>query len=188
MCGDGRKAALLMYLIPLCLAVAFAGATPGAVAASNDASANSFSGSCDFSGTVTFDPPLTTSSQPTQATAEASGPCSGTWTRPNGGEQTLNDAPVRYHAESDGTQSCGSASAAGTGLLEYARRKIRFAFSEERAGAVAPIRLEGQNGGSFMGTATASGDPLTIIERCAGSGLESVGIDINGSTTPTISG
>jgi hypothetical protein len=171
-------------LIPLAAAAVLGAAAP----TSSASSADTFSGSCHFSGTVSFDPPLTTSAQPTHAVAEAAGPCSGTWTTANGKPLSLDGDQVLYRAYSDGTQSCASSSASGAGFIEYRHHRLYFSLSETRVGATSPLRLDGRAGGSFTGVASGSGDPVTIAQQCAGPGLAQAAVDISGSTTPTMSG
>ena len=147
-----------------------------------------FNGSCDFAGTVTFDPPLSGSIQPTHAVADLNGTCSGTLTRADGRAKRLDRARVRYHAESQGDQSCGTSVASGAGFLDFKQARIDFTLSETRVGTVAPLDINGRAGGSFSGTATASGDPVATAAACAGPGLGRANVTISGSTDPTISG
>ena len=164
-----------------------AAAVPAAAGDGKD----TFEGSCEFPVTVTFDPPLTNSARQTHAVADAAGRCSGTWTTGAGRRRTLDDAPVGYHAESDGQQSCAtSGGAAGKGFLRYRDHKLKFSFSELRVTAPAVIRLEGRRGGAFEGTATPTGDEdlAEILEKCASTGVEEAEAIITGSTDPDISG
>ena len=142
----------------------------------------SFKGSCSFSGTVTFDPPLTGTTRQTHAVADAEGTCDGTLRRRGGEPRQLDDRRVGYHAASDGTQSCTAAEASGRGYLLFGQRRLRFSFEESRAGVVAPISLQGQKAGAFEGTATAQGDPAEVLEQCASDGLAEAGVDISGQT------
>lgn len=154
------------------------------------AAADTFEGSCEFAGTVKFDPPLSTSPRDTQATADAEGPCTGTWTTKNGKKHALDGARVVYHAESDGQPSCASSDAEGSGFLRYRDHKLRFRFQELRVGAATRIRLEGRDGGAFEAAVTGTGDTdlSEIIAACAADGLRKVGVEITGTTVPTISG
>jgi hypothetical protein len=175
-------------VVALLLAGALIGGLSVAGASANHRSTETLRGSCDFSGTVSFDPPLTAATRPTHAVADLVGTCTGTFTNARGRTQQLDGAPFAYHAESDGEQSCASSNASGTGYFKFRRSKLHFELFEERAGAVARLQLEGRDGGSFAGTASSSGDPVEIAMACAGPGLAQAGVTISGSTTPTISG
>jgi hypothetical protein len=95
---------------------------------------------------------------------------------------------VRYHAESQGDQSCAGSVASGAGFLAFKGARIDFTLSENRVGTVAPLEIRGRAGGAFSGTATASGDPVATAAACAGPGLGQANVTISGSTDPTISG
>lgn len=177
-----RKRLAVAPLITAVLAIAPASAAAGD-------GFNTFTGSCEFTGSVVFDPPIGLSEQRTSAEARAAGPCTGTWQRPSGKVWNLDGDRVRYRAQSTGTQSCGSAEAAGDGFLRYRHRKLRFLFFESRIGASASIRLEGRGGGLFTGT--AEGDPAEadeIAQACLTSGVSQAGFTLPGSTDPSISG
>jgi hypothetical protein len=64
----------------------------------------SFDGSCDFSGAVTFTPPMTTSSQPIAQHADAPGACSGTFVDGRGRTHQLDHATplIRLDGKSGG--------------------------------------------------------------------------------------
>jgi hypothetical protein len=138
--------------------------------------ADTFQGTCQFSGKLRQRPPLTNTPQAGSATARARGLCAG--------------ASARYFARAAGTLSCGGGSAAGKGFIQLRGERIRFTFSEVRGPGAAAIRLEGADGGSATGEARASEDedPVEIAERCGAEGLRSVRIHIDLATTPSISG
>ena len=69
--------------------------------------AQTFKGSCQFNGNVSFDPPLGAVSRETTVTAKAPGHCSGSLTGASGRTVELDQAPARYSAVSLGPQSCG---------------------------------------------------------------------------------
>jgi hypothetical protein len=85
--------------------------------------------------------------------------------------------------------SCGGGSAAGSGVLRIAGRRIAFEFSEVRGPGTAAVELKGRTGGSATGTANVSPDedPVEIAQKCGGEGLSSAHIDIKLATTPAIS-
>ena len=148
---------------------------------------STFSGSCEFSGIVRFDPPLTATPQEVTSRAVAEGPCTGTWRHGNKVFQ-LDGDHVRYRARGAATQGCDSAEATGEGFLKYRRKKLRFAFAESRLLTTAEVRLSGAAGGAFAGEANASGDPLAAVQACFGPGLTESEITLSGATSPEISG
>jgi hypothetical protein len=158
--------------------------------AANGQRAETFEGTCQFSGVLSQHPPITNLPQPGTATARAVGTCSGTLTGKNGRERELDASPARYFARAQGEISCGGGTAEGKGFLRVGGRKVRFLFSEVRGPGAAAVRLEGRAGGSAAGEARVSDeeDPLEIAQKCSGPGLDSVRIDIDIATTPAISG
>jgi hypothetical protein len=161
---------------------------PSGVAGQNRG-VESFQGSCDFAGTVRFDPPLGTTSRDTTVVAEAPGQCTGTLTDRRGRAQKVDKAPALYYAVSHGVQSCAeNPGSTGTGVLTIRRARIDFNLSETRVGALALATLTGRAGGSMTGTGMASGDPAATAAACAGPGLSETGINISGSSSEPISG
>jgi hypothetical protein len=75
--------------------------------------ANTFEGSCQFSGELRQRPPLTNTPQARQGVARAVGTCSGTLTDEDGDAQRLESDRARYFATAQGTLSCAGGSAAG---------------------------------------------------------------------------
>jgi len=179
-----RRSAVMLALTALLLGMQGGGS---AGAASGHRAFETFAGSCDLAGEVTFDPGLGTEERATRAVADADGTCSGTYSL-RGRTRELEDAPVAYHAVSKGDQSCTSASASGKGFLRFGKRRLRFTLSETRVGVVAQAGLTGRGGGSFSGTAVASGDPVEALESCAEAGLESAEVGLSGQSQPSITG
>jgi hypothetical protein len=138
--------------------------------------ADTFQGTCQFSGKLRQDPALTNTPQAGEAVARARGLCDGT--------------PARYFARAQGTLSCGGGSATGKGFIRLRGDRIRFRFSEVRGPGTAAIRLEGAAGGSAAGEARVSEteDPIEIAQKCGGAGVRAVRIHIDIATTPSISG
>lgn len=152
--------------------------------------ASSFSGSCSLSGSVSFTPPLTTSPQPVDQSAHASGTCSGTFVDRQGKTHQLSGAPASYVGSEHGdSASCGAGTDEGSGRLEFPEGTIRFSISEVRGAAVVAASLTGTAGGSAKALAepSQSQDPATL-QQCAGAGIQQAKIDIHAQTTPTISG
>jgi hypothetical protein len=153
--------------------------------------ASTFSGQCDLTGRVSFDPALTTQPQSVSQLAVADGTCSGEFVDRSGRTHQLSGSPMRFVETSEATNAtCGGGTATGQATLRFAYGKIRAGFQEVRAGGAASILLSGARSGSAAGLATISNseDPVGILQRCAGPGLDSVGIDAHASTTPSISG
>ena len=164
---------------------------PQAGSAAKSAPANTFSGQCDLSGQVSFSPALTTQPQPVSQRAVASGTCSGQFVDRSGTTHQLSSAPMRFSETSlapNGT--CAGGTATGQAVLRFQYGKISAGFQEVRGGGGAAITLTGAKAGSAAALATVSNseDPVQILQRCAGSGLESVRVDVQASTTPSISG
>jgi hypothetical protein len=152
--------------------------------------ADSFEGTCQFSGILRQQPPVTSLPHPGTATARAIGTCSGTLTRANGQKRDLDASPSRYLARAQGDISCGGGTAEGHGYIRVGGAKVRFLFSEVRGPGAAAVRLEGRGGGSTAGEARVSADedPVEIAQKCSGQGLDVVRIDIDIATTPALSG
>jgi hypothetical protein len=155
------------------------------------AHAASFDGSCEFSGSVIFSPPMTTTPQPVAQSADAPGTCSGTFVDRRGRRSTLNGAPARYEAQSSGDAvSCAFGVASGSGVLDFPRGRIRFAMNEYRGGATPLIHLTGTAGGEawMPVTPSQSSDPVAAVQACNGSGLQSFALDAHMQTVGAIRG
>lgn len=85
------------------------------------APASSFEGSCAFSGAVHFDPPMTTTPQPTSQSADAPGTCSGTLVDRRGRTRAVDGVRARYRASSSG-DSVSCANGAGVEQFELDTR------------------------------------------------------------------
>jgi hypothetical protein len=150
-----------------------------------------FDGSCEFSGAVTFTPPMTSSPQPVAQHASAPGTCSGTFTDKFGGTHSLDNAAASYRAESSGDQvSCEFGLASGTGTLAFPDGEIAFAMNEYRGGATPLIRLTGNSGGEawMPVTPSQSSDPAAAVQACNGAGLDHFDLDAHMRTMGAISG
>jgi hypothetical protein len=157
----------------------------------HSAKPESFDGSCEFSGTVIFTPPMTTQPQPVAQHADAPGACSGTFTDQFGGTHQLANADARYRAESSGDQvSCAFGIASGTGTLRFPDGEIAFEMTEYRGGATPLIRLTGKAGGEawMPVTPSQSSDPAAAVQACNGAGLERFDLDARMQTVGTLSG
>jgi hypothetical protein len=151
----------------------------------------SFDGSCEFSGAITFTPPMTTSPQPVAQHADAPGTCTGRFVDRYGGTHQLDGAAARYQAESSGDQvSCEFGLASGTGALTFPFGVIRFAMSEYRAGATPLIQLTGRRGGEawMPVTPSQSSDPVAAVQACNGAGLDRFDLDAHMQTTEALRG
>src|SRR5688572_28403300 len=101
------RSSLFRLLIPMCLLSALTVVPPLASAMRDNRDADVFSGSCHFSGTLTFDPALRNDFQFVRNFTRADGPCDGTFTNQKGRSRTLSGEPVRWYAEGSGRLSCG---------------------------------------------------------------------------------
>jgi hypothetical protein len=143
------------------------------------ASAETFDGSCEMSGVIRHQPPLTTTPAPTAVRGSFSGTCSGELTDRRGRTHQLDGAPAAYEVQdASGSLSCLGGTATGTGSLLFGRgRRIDFTLTERRpAPGLAVVTLAGAAGGSatVFGTVSPSEDVMEINERCNGSGLRLV--------------
>lgn len=175
----------------LILATLAGAVAPQTGSAAQSTQGNTFSGQCDLSGQVSFSPALTNQPQSVSQRAVASGTCSGQFVDRNGTTQQLSSAPMRFSETSEATNAtCGGDVAIGQATLRFPYGKISAGFQEVRGGGGAAISLSGAKAGSAAALATVSNseDPVQILQRCAGPGLESVRIDVHASTTPSISG
>jgi hypothetical protein len=124
------RSSLFRLLIPLCLLSAFMAVTPLASARSDNRDADVFSGSCHFSGTLTFHPPLTNDFQFVRNFASADGPCDGTFTNQRGRSRTLRGEVVRWYVAASGQISCGGPAPGeentGTGFMQFGRERLYF--------------------------------------------------------------
>jgi hypothetical protein len=155
------------------------------------AATNTFSGQCDMSGRVSFQPALTNQPQTVSQSASVAGTCSGQFIDGRGRTHQLSDSPAGVSETSQSPNAtCSGGTSTGRAVISFRYGKIHAGFQEERAGAGAVITLTGDAGGSVTAlvTASTSEDPLSILMRCAGSGLDSVRIDTHDTTTPSISG
>lgn len=155
------------------------------------APASTFSGSCQLTGSVSFQPALTNSPRSVRQYARASGACSGTFTDRSGRTHQLSSAPATYQASEQASgATCGGGTDSGTGVLGFPYGSVSFSISEVRAGPAVTARAQGADGGSAagQGNVSPSESPVTVLQACAGSGLSQAPIDIRLSTTPSISG
>jgi hypothetical protein len=165
--------------------------TPAALGSDGHRPSSTFAGTCELSGTLTSHPPLTTEARFVRSAATAHGRCTGRFTDRHGHVHELDGDPVAYVARASGHLSCGpGGQASGSGVLRFHRGSIRFRFSEVREVGTATLRLDGAGGGLALGEASVSPeeDPLEILAKCTGKGLDEVAVDISLATTPAISG
>jgi hypothetical protein len=135
-----------------------------------------FDGTCDMSGAVRHQPPLTTEPAPTEIRGRFRGTCSGELTDRDGRTRRLDDAPAAYDVrDAGGALSCLGGTATGTGSLRFAGgQEIAFTLTERRpAPGLALVTLEGAAGGTatVVGTVSPNEDLVRANERCNGSGL-----------------
>ena len=180
-----RAGALAMGLVLVGTGVA------NAQSAANGQGANTFSGTCQLSGTIAFTPPLSNTAQPINQRVQARGTCSGKFTDRGGRTSDLLNAPITYRAtEYAPNASCNGGTDSGSGRLTFPSGAIGFTISETRGVAAAPGRLNGAKGGSAAGEANVSptGNPQQVLTACASSGLPEAPFDGRATTTPSISG
>ena len=135
-----------------------------------------FDGTCEMSGTVRHDPPLTGTPLPTEIRGSFRGTCSGELTDADGETRPLDSAPASYDVrDAGGALSCLGGTATGTGSLRFGgSAEIVFSLTERRpAPGVAIVALEGVAGGSatVFGTVSQDTDLVEANDRCNGAGL-----------------
>ena len=153
--------------------------------------ASTFDGSCDFTVTVSFDPPLTNAPQDIDQTVRGTGLCTGTFVDRRGRTHELTDSPIGYYSFSHAeNSSCLAGLNTGSGAFTFRYGKLGFAFTERRATAVPTLEYTGLAGGSALGQGepSQSSDPAAAVQACGGSGLASFDVDGRLQTTPSISG
>jgi hypothetical protein len=172
----------------LTVVLALCAAGPGTAKGQPGKTADTFSGSCSFHGTLAFSPPMTGTPQPLLMSATGEGTCSGSLTA-DGRTRTLQDEPVSARQSSFGTTSCEASYQEGGGYLQLAGRRIDFDFLEPR-GPLGTATWTGAKGGSAAVFARFSQDEdLTqLFANCSGPGVKSVRFDADVQTTPSISG
>lgn len=175
----------------LAIGIMLLGAAPAGAKHAVRHRANTFSGSCELSGTITFTPPLTNTAQDITQHADALGTCSGTFTGRSGRRHQLINAPVSYQAvEFAPGASCDGGADSGNGTLTFPYGSIGFTISETRVVVAALVTLKGDRGGSAAGQANVSptGNPEQQLAACGSSGLSQAPFDARAATTPSISG
>jgi hypothetical protein len=153
--------------------------------------ATTFDGSCEIAVTVSFDPPLTNAPQSIDQTARGTGSCTGTLTDRAGRSHELDSAPIGYYSFSRAeNSSCLEGLNSGSGALTFRYGKLRFAFTERRAGPFPTLEYNGLVGGSAFGAGhpASDADPVAAVQACGAGGLKSFGVEGQLQTTPSISG
>ena len=143
------------------------------------AHATSFDGSCTFTATVTFTPPLTNSPQDVRQDVTGNGKCNGTLVDRAGHSHQLTDEPVVYKDVADAKQvTCAAGIDSGTGSLGFAAGTLPFQFDEHRSGPLPLLHFQGAKGGEAYGTAapSQSQDPSVALD-CNGGGIKQFTLD-----------
>jgi hypothetical protein len=164
------RVAKLLLALPIC--AAFPALTP--FAGAKPKGAETFRGTCEMSGVIRHEPPLTQTPTPTIVRGSFRGLCSGQVTDRKGRTRRLDEAPASYRALGAGPLSCLSGVATGTGKLSLGRGSvIEFALTERRGPGVAEVTLEGESGGTatVFGTVSRDQDLIELNRRCMSSGV-----------------
>jgi hypothetical protein len=152
---------------------------------------STFDGRCQFTGRVTFQPPLNDTPHDIAQHVYAPGTCSGTFVDPTGHSSQLAGAPVTYvAAELSRGGSCASGTARGKGSLLIAGTALHFDESETRAGVFVVASADGADGGSARGYAAPTPDqsPVAALQQCAGAGIARASVTIGVASLSPISG
>lgn len=150
-----------------------------------------FTGSCQATGTVHFNPALTNTPRFVKQRISAPGACSGTLVGRYGHTHQLANAKAIFAETSQGdSMSCLAGIATGSGTLTFHWGVLHFAFAEHRASATPTVTLTGRKSGSAQGFAAPdpSQNPADAVKACGGSGLKKFTVDASLRTTPSISG
>jgi hypothetical protein len=164
------RAAKLFLALLIC--AAFPALTPFAEA--KPKGAETFQGTCEMSGVIHHEPPLTQTPTPTTVHGSFRGVCSGQLTDRKGRTRGLDEARATYRALGVGDLSCLGGVATGTGKLSLGRGSvIEFALTERRGPGVAEVTLEGESGGTatVFGTVSRDQDLIELNRRCMSSGV-----------------
>jgi hypothetical protein len=134
-----------------------------------------FRGTCEMSGVIRHDPPMTQTPRTTSVHGTFKGVCSGQLRDKKGRTRQLDDAPGSYDGRGIGELSCLGGVATGAGKLRFGRgRAIDFTLTERRGPGTATVTIKGRSGGAgkVSGTVSRDEDLAEINERCMGAGLE----------------
>jgi polyvinyl alcohol dehydrogenase (cytochrome) len=138
-----------------------------------------FSGTCQLSGEVRFDPPVTNAPQDGDVAGTLSGTCSGTLSDAAGNSRSLDGRAVRSWVRSHGTESCDIGQGQGRGALIFGSRRVRFTYDEVRTGPNLVLHVAGAKSGDGLaqGNVSPSADPAPILQACGADGLKSAPVD-----------
>jgi hypothetical protein len=164
----------LSYTSKLALSCAALLALSSSTAAAAPRGAESFTGTCEMSGEIRNEPPLTTTSRPTSFRGRFTGVCTGELTGRRGRATRVNRTGAAYDGRGAGALSCLGGVSTGTGTLRFARGPvIAFRLTERRGPGFAVVTLDGTAGGSgvVVGTVSRDEDLAEINERCMSSGV-----------------
>jgi hypothetical protein len=177
--------------VPIVLALAALAAAPAADAPARPQRPITLDGSCDLTGTVTFRPSLTNELRPVAQHARIAGECSGTLTDRRGRRHELKHARARYASDFPAQQaSCLLGTPKGAGVMVLRWGRLGFTAQERRATALGTLVLSGTRGGSALVAASPppSGNPVTLVQACGGSGIKRVTLTAHLQTAPAMSG
>src|SRR5687768_11773462 len=115
---------------PLAVALSFGVAAVVVVcsvtgAAADEPAAQTFGGTCEMTGVILHEPPMTNEPAPVQVRGRFEGKCSGEFTNRRGRTRRLDDAPGVYKARPAGSLSCLGGTATGNGRLILRHRTFR---------------------------------------------------------------
>lgn len=172
----------------MCLLIVVAVTTIAARAGA--ATQTRFVGTCQFTGTDAFSPPLTLVPARGVASATAVGHCSGTLTDA-AGTRRVQHLGANYTARATSAAiSCAGGVGTGSGELTVGTATIGFTFTEPQLTALSVLSLHGRAGGSAVGAATVTGpgNPVDLAASCLAGGIGQVPIALNLTSLVGISG
>jgi hypothetical protein len=145
---------------------------------STPTNAESFDGSCEFQGDVTFDPPARNEARPGGSAYNARGTCTG---KLNGRE--IADAPVEISQAGRANVSCLRAhtTAPWEGTMRFSDGTvIRYTLDFTTAATEVDGTIYGERSGSAPGHATflTERTPPDVTVKCGGEGVTSTPMDL----------
>ena len=162
----------------LVAAVAAAIAAWGLVPAGASERVNSFSGSCSIQGTNSFSPPANNTTQALTIDYHGTGTCSGTL---NG--RNVSNAAVTVHNWGHSSGGCQSATTTSPadGVMTFSNgTTLRYTFTFHFVVTEGVMNFNGQRSGTALGRGTflTPQTPPDTTQKCAGSGVSSLPLDI----------
>jgi hypothetical protein len=164
-------------------AFAFAAVLAAASAADAAPPVDTFTGTCEYDGTLTFHDPIGAVPEPNRLRWFVTGTCTGSV---NG--RYVVDAPAKWHASAEGLMSCTEGLEEGPGFMLIHGARIDFTFQEARVATGAKFRFAGDAGGSLEGIGSTDDDVVWATDRCLAEGGSLKRVHVFAQVSGSISG